>query len=893
MIGQKLQHYEIVAKIGEGGMGEVYRARDTQLGRDVAIKILPAAVAANPDRLRRFEQEARAAGALNHPSIVTVFELGTHEGSPYLVMELVEGETLRDKLAELRHDTEAVSTSGSQCAALPVRKVIAYGAQIARGLSAAHDKGVVHRDLKPENILITPDGQAKILDFGLAKLSDSAQATSTQTPTAAVGTAPGTVMGTVGYMAPEQVRGREVDQRADFFSLGAMLYEMLSGRRAFQGPSSVETLNAILTVDPPQLSGEHSSVSASIDRIVRRCLEKEPGERFHSGHDLALALEAVGAADSSPAMVATETQRERRPPKRSPWISGVAALALVALGAWIGSRWLQSTTAAPVSPGLRMQQLTFDEGWEFQPSIDAIGRSFVFVSAKDGDEDIYLQRVGGETAINLTADCDDPDLHPAFSPDGEHIAFRSERDGGGIFIMGATGESVRRLTGEGYHPAWSPDGSSIVYGTERIIDPTGRGNYSDLWKIGIHSGDRERLGSGDIAEPTWSPNGHRIAYWGLPEGTGQRVIYTMPADGGERSALVDDEFFNWHPRWSGDGRHLYYGSNRSGVMNLWRLAVDEYNGRPLGEPELLTFSTVWSGQHDVAGQTGDVIFSTRSTTYSIEFLPLDLPSKAVRSEPRTLVSGSRSMGLLRPSPDGRWIVFSASDPWEDLFVVTADGSGLRRLTNDRAKDRAPEWSGDSQTLYFFSDRGGRYQTWSIRLDGSGLTLVGSADDGFYVEPVPSPDGRWLVAMSDDWQAGLYDLEKGVPVSDVKALPLIDGESRFIAESWSPDGKHLVGSRVTKDAPISDVVAYSLEEEKYRLLAEKGQWAQWLPDSRHVVYAGLQSWMLHDTADGTTRPLDGIDTESYRSITPAPDGSGLYALRFRTRGDIWMLTAETP
>jgi Tol biopolymer transport system component len=301
---------------------------------------------------------------------------------------------------------------------------------------------------------------------------------------------------------------------------------------------------------------------------------------------------------------------------------------------------------------------------------------------------------------------------------------------------------------------------------------------------------------------------------------------------------------------------------------------------------------VWSGQHDVARQGGEVIYSTRSTTYSIDFLPLELASGNV-GEPRTLLSGSRQMREFRPSPDGRWIAIAAADPWEDLFVVAADGSGLRRLTNDRAKDRSPEWSGDSQTLYFFSDRGGRYQPWSIRLDGSGLTLVGSADDGFYVEPVPSPDGRWLVAMGDDWQAGLYDLEKGVPVSDAKTLPLVDGESRFVAESWSPDSKQLVGTRANKDASIGDVVAYSLEEEEYRLLAEKGEWGQWLPDGRHVVYRGLQSWMLHDTADGTTLPLDGVDRESFRIVAPAPDGSGLYALRYRTGGDIWMLTAETP
>ena len=271
--GEKLGPYEILAPLGAGGMGEVYRARDSRLGRDVAIKVLPASFAADPDRLRRFELEARATGMLNHPNILAVYDIGTHEGAPYLVTELLEGDTLRGHIP------------------LPRRKTIEYAQQIANGLAAAHAKGVTHRDLKPENIFITNDGHVKILDFGLAKVTS---ADATQTATLNV-TAPGTAMGTAGYMSPEQVRGQAIDQRSDIFSLGVILYEMLSGQRAFQGDSAVEAMNAILKSDPPPLP------DASFDRLIRHCLEKNPEERLQSARDLRFYLDTLSSPSQAPA----------------------------------------------------------------------------------------------------------------------------------------------------------------------------------------------------------------------------------------------------------------------------------------------------------------------------------------------------------------------------------------------------------------------------------------------------------------------------------------------------------------------------------------------------------------------------------------------------------------
>ena len=284
--GVKLGRYEIRSKIGEGGMGEVYRARDTQLGRDVAIKVIPSSVAVDKDRLRRFEQEACAAGALNHPNILVVHDIAAHDGSPYVVSELLEGETLRKRIA---------GTPLNQ------RRAIDYALQIANGLAAAHEKGIIHRDLKPDNIFITNDGRLKILDFGLAKLTQlDGNQSQTDVPTKRVDTHPGVVMGTVGYMSPEQLKGRAVDQRSDIFSFGAILYEMLSGRRAFHRESVAETMSAILKEDPPELSDTNKKVSPALERIVSHCLEKNPEARFHSARDITFALEALSGSIASP-----------------------------------------------------------------------------------------------------------------------------------------------------------------------------------------------------------------------------------------------------------------------------------------------------------------------------------------------------------------------------------------------------------------------------------------------------------------------------------------------------------------------------------------------------------------------------------------------------------------
>jgi serine/threonine protein kinase len=378
-IGSRLGPYEIVSAIGAGGMGEVYRCRDTRLGREVAVKVLPTLFAGEPERLRRFEQEARAVAALNHPNILAVFDIGTHEGTPFLVTELLEGETLRERLER---------------GLLPTRKAIEIAIQAAHGVAAAHEKGVVHRDLKPANIFLTVGGHVKILDFGLAKLAQpeggGPSESQAVTLTAGGATEPGVVLGTVGYMSPEQVRGKVADARSDIFALGTILYEMLSGKRAFEKESSADTMAAILNTEPPELSGEGKQVPLAVERVVRHCLEKNPGERFQSAHDLAFNLESLSgsSATSGLALKASEAPRRR-------WLTVLSiAAVVVAFGAatFFAGRW--SKGAAGSSPA-QFTPINFQQEAVFNARFAPDAETLVFSAAPDGNvPELFIHRPG-------------------------------------------------------------------------------------------------------------------------------------------------------------------------------------------------------------------------------------------------------------------------------------------------------------------------------------------------------------------------------------------------------------------------------------------------------------------------------------------------------------------
>ncbi|MCI0444435.1 serine/threonine-protein kinase, partial [bacterium] len=449
-VGQKIGPYEIVRPIGAGGMGEVYCAKDPRLSRLVAIKLLPSHFSENAEPLRRFRKEAEAIASLNHPNILTVHDIGVQDGIPYFVTELLQGETLRQYLSKGKQD---------------LSKVAELAFQLANGLAAAHEKGITHRDLKPENLFITKEGRLKILDFGLAKLAEKQiPATEiTEAPTASAMTEAGVVLGTVAYMSPEQVRAVPVDHRSDIFSFGSVLYEMLTGRRPFTKDSNVETMNAILH-EQPVFSSELDESVPGLVRIVKRCLEKESDHRFQSAMDIAFALEAISGSK----IFSAPTVRSK--PNK---YAAASALLIIVIAGIVLFMHNQSSQTAPSPMILGFEQLTNQPGEETRGNISPDGKNFVYseFNEHDGNWDIYLQRVGGRNPINLTHWCEQDDNDPAYSPDGEQIAFRSSCEGGGIFVMGATGESVKRISEFGANHAWTYDRKKIAYSSSIIETP--------------------------------------------------------------------------------------------------------------------------------------------------------------------------------------------------------------------------------------------------------------------------------------------------------------------------------------------------------------------------------------------------------------------------------------
>src|SRR6266581_4867882 len=462
IVGKQISHYQVVSRIGRGGMGEVFLAHDTSLGRKVALKLLRSDFTRNEERLRRFQQEARAASALNHPNILTIYEIG-HDGSlHFMATEYVEGETLRQHLSRAR---------------LTVGQTLDVAIQVASALAAAHQAGIIHRDIKPENIMVRTDGNVKVLDFGLAKLTDP-KTIDTAAPTLPqVETAPGVVMGTFSYMSPEQARGLAVDTRTDIWSLGVMIYEMAAGRQPFEGETASDVMSLILQKDPPPLAYSWPEVPAELERIVRKALRKDKEERYQTIKDLLIDLRNLrkelelsaemersappisaramsggqsAAATAHSASSAEYIVKEIKQHKRvAALILGTIIVAAIVFS--LLSRLSPATIDAPPR-NATFTQLTDQSGPEYFPSLSPDGKSFVYASHAAGNWDIYLQRVGGKNPINLTKDSSADDTQPAFSPDGERIAFRSEREGGGIFLIGATGESVKRLTDSGYNP---------------------------------------------------------------------------------------------------------------------------------------------------------------------------------------------------------------------------------------------------------------------------------------------------------------------------------------------------------------------------------------------------------------------------------------------------------
>jgi len=785
-------------------MGEVYRARDERLKRDVAIKVLPASFSAETDRLRRFEQEAQAAGSLNHPNITAVYDVGTHEGAPYLVQELLEGETLSSALAGSR---------------LAPRRAIDYALQIAHGLAAAHEKGIVHRDLKPENLFVTKGGRVKILDFGLAKLTHAEERSGQQTnlPTAA-GTEPGVVMGTLGYMAPEQVKGTPADARSDIFAFGAILYEMLSGRRAFSADSAAETMSAILREDPPALSATNQQVPPGLDRIIRHCLEKSPDRRFHSAHDVALALEALpDSAVGLPAPAAPSASS-----RRTLLLTAAAALLLL-LGAAIGTLLSKRALAPPSS--LRLSVLP--------------------------PEEVSLSNIGREAA-------------PFLSPDGKQIAFLASdaRGGGSLWIRSLADARPRRLeAGEiGGSICWSPDSRYLAF--------AGRGESSTLKTISASGGPPSTVASladhlggacswSRTGEILLSVSGHLLLF----RQAGSALAPLTPADGASADAL------RLYPEFLPDGRHfLYYLPWGAAEKNC--IYVASLDG---GKAKRL-LSTVDS--QAVYAEPGYLLFLRVTTLFS---QPFDAKRQELSGEPTPVAEGLAPAGLAlrgsfsaagpsmlaylaaqpaltqlawfdrqgRPlgtvavpegsqspeiSPDGKRVLVELRDASgsRDLWMANLARGTASRFTFDPADDSDPVWSPDGLRVVFQSSRGGK----------SALYVKSSESEGPEEKFADWPEGR--IAFPSSWSrdgrfllfnsGGLWSL----PLTGDRRPTMFTAASVSGAGQFSPDGRW-VAYQSDESGQFQIYVRAFPSGGKWQVSTDGGFKPRWRQDGRELYY----------------------------------------------------------
>jgi Tol biopolymer transport system component len=866
-------------------MGEVYRARDPRLGRDVAIKILTGAGAADATRLQRFEQEARAAAALNHPNIVTIYSVERADGLPFVTMEFVDGTSL----------AHLIPRDG-----MPLARVLPIAIALADAVSAAHSRGIVHRDLKPSNVMVTGDGRLKVLDFGLAKLLQTQAAEMGATTTAPEPlTGPGTIVGTLPYMSPEQVQGKAVDHRSDIFSLGVILFELSTGQRPFKGDTAALLLSSILKDTPPLASDVAKDIPREFGRIIRHSLAKDPAQRYQTALDLHNELAELQQDLSSGSLAAPVPAP---PDKRTTWRIAAATLGIVAVVLAAGYALWRSRTAPPqseLSRNVAFEQLTTQSGIEQYPSLSPDGKWVVYEGNQAGNADIYLQSVGGQNPINLTKDSPDDDREPAFSPDGESIAFRSSRQGGGIFVMGRTGESVRRLTDRGYNPAWSPDGTKIAYATD---DATvqGRSYLSALWTVTIATGEMRKIYDGDAAQPNWSPNGLRIAYWRVyGERAGQRDIATVPAEGGTPVLVTADAPVDWDPVWSRDGRFLFFSSDRGGPMNLWRVPMDERTGATLGPPEALSAPASSAALMSLSADGRSTAYTSFNSTNTIQSAAFDPASGSIRGAPVTVIGGSRPFGGPSPSPDGRWLAFHSTAPQWDIFVSRADGSGIRQLTNDRAFDRNPTWSPGGSQIAFMSNRDGKFQIWSIRPDGSGLRRLTAAKTGAQGYNQWSPDGSKLPYTGseppDDAHTFLFDPR--VDWNEQKPIRLektVAPGLEFSLWSWSPDGTELVGDAEPPDRPRGPLVIYSLATGRFTRLYESpsSQSPIWLNDGRRILFLEGSKAMLIDRVTHATRELMSVAPDSMDSRwSITRDNRTIYFVRHVNQADIWLMRSK--
>ncbi len=839
--GARLGPYKIVAPLGAGGMGEVYRARDDRLGRDVAIKVLPEEVAGDPDRLRRFDQEAKAASAIHHPNLLTVFDIGNEGGVAFLVTELLAGETVRELLKQ---------------GALSPKRTAEIASQFARGLAAAHEKGIVHRDLKPENLFLTEDGAAKILDFGLARIEHAElRGVDLCDASTVAETAVGTVLGTVGYMSPEQVRGERADARSDLFSLGVVLHEMLAGVSPFRRASVVESLNAILNDEPPDLVLEPSGSGSAIGRIVGRLLEKEPGRRFRSAHDLAFALEGVSGETTGPIRL-TESPKRR-------WLLPVVAATTLAVGMFAGV-WVASRPPAVAFENVRFQIQppeaggfgSHPEGHDIALSPD--GRTIAYVAFGPGKSLVHLRDLGTLEPRPLTGT--EGARSVFWSPDGTSLAFfaggklkRIAREGGpSQVICDASGAN----TGD-----WGSQGT--------IVFSQGFGPDNGLFRVSAAGGIPTRVpSSGDL--PRWIeflPDGHRFLYWTRKTNSIDGMINLADLDTDESEKLLD---VSSQVRYAAPGWLIFVWSN-----TLVAQRFDAVRGKLSGERVPLASDIPYFFN----GWASFTVADTGVLAYQVNPAPPPLIWFDRHGRELGRVGPAGRYISARLSPDEKKAVVALANPataFTDLWIVDLERGGTTRLTDEPLLEWSPVWSPDGDQIAYTATSPGPEFTITVR----------RIADAAHVASLPS---HFSFFWARGWRKNGIFLDRTEPATandlwlwpalDAEPVPILKTEFSELDVSPSPDGRWI--AFLSYESGRGEIELSRVDAPGRRIRVSNGAQAivpRWRADGRELFYVSAEGWLTaisvgdaDPVALGQAQPLFAVDFMNDDSFDVTGDG----------------------
>jgi eukaryotic-like serine/threonine-protein kinase len=912
--GQTLGSYEINSFISRGGMGEVYLAQDRRLSRKVALKILPASFTKDADRLGRFEQEARAASALNHPNIITIYEILKTRSTHVIATEFVEGETLRQRLL---HTPLSLSQS------------LQIATQVADALAAAHQAGIVHRDIKPENIMLRPDGYVKVLDFGLAKLSEQTSSeVAAEAPTRQVRTGSGMVIGTAGYMSPEQARGKVVDARSDIFSLGAVIYELVTGQKPFDGETASDILAAILKSEPAPLSDFVSDLPPELGRIINKTLRKDREERYQVVKDLLIDLKSLaqdlefarrmkqtpdevalpspavqtsprtGSAartdqvDAAPTLISKPGLSSIVKPRRWPTVALVALIVMVS-SFGIYKLWTRSREVTPPI-NTNIARVTAWSALDTQPTLSPDGKSVAYSSNHNGTFEIYVKQLTqGGREIQLTSDGKE-NLQPVWSADGQQIAYYSMKSGG-IWVIPTLGGSPRQLTEFGASPKWSHDGSMLAFNSDSNPDLGGGSvGSSTIWIVSAQGGAPRqvtKVGSpaGGHVGPTWSPDDKKIVFLALNFST--QVLWSTSVDGSDLKQLTDKMLGKvGHSVFSPDGRWIYFDS---GPL-IQALPVSPQTGLPLGQPvKLVDVGVSFVSSLSLSGDGKRLAYSVQTQSSNIWAVAVSpKTNEAGPPFPITNQTGTRN-NMPSFSPDGHKVAFMEyiRGGGADIWVADADGKNPISVTSN-PRNLLPNWFPDGDQIAFLSLRDGHRSVWALSIQSRReRQLLSLAKDIDYMRL--SADGKQMLLNYQDDRGVINSWV--VPVGGTQPKQVTFDKELAGFGCWSPDGKFIAYQMKRGDDAFLMLMPVDGGEAVQLTLGRGRSWPfSFSPDGDKILFAGERNgvWNVYWVSRSTKEQKQVTSYTKMNAFVRYPSWSPLgtqMAYEYsETTGNIWLM-----